>query len=106
MLLPFSNAFCFPFQSVNVYSRSPFVMYGRGYQLVLSGYDRDSPTMCVDFRYEYEGIQQAWSVHATMRPPDSLPAVVDYNSPGREVFSEGSKYGHWIAGGGTCVSFL
>jgi hypothetical protein len=88
-------------QSVNVYSRSPFVMYGRGYQLVLSGYDRDSPTMYVDFRYEYEGIQQAWSVHATMRPPDSLPAVVDYNSPGREVLYEGSKYGHWIAAGGT-----
>lgn len=88
-------------QSVNVYSRSPFVMYGRGYQLVLSGYDRDSPTMYIDYRYEYEGIQQSWSVHATMRPADALPAVVDYNALDRPVLYEGSKYGHWIAGAGT-----
>jgi hypothetical protein len=76
-------------------------MYGRGYQLVLSGYDRDSPTMYVDYRYEYEGIQQSWSVHATMKPPDALPAVVDLIPVDKPVLYEGSKYGQWISAGGT-----
>jgi hypothetical protein len=89
-------------QSVNVYSRSPFAIYGRGYQLILSGYHRDDPVeIYIDYRYEYDGVQQAWSVHATMHPPDALPAVLTNSPTNPEVIYEGSKYGQWIATGGT-----
>jgi hypothetical protein len=73
------------FRPVNVYARSPFVMYGRGYQLVLSGFDLFTPSMYVDYRYEYQGVQ-SWSIQAIMTPPDT-PAL--------------SNYGQWISAAGT-----
>ena len=91
-------------QDRRVYSRSPFVMYGRGYQTILSGFNRDTPQMWIDIRTWRDG-DHHWSAMAVMAPPDAFGAIVNIvnGSHGtyEDVLYDGSLYGYWISGAGT-----
>jgi hypothetical protein len=100
------------FVPIDVYSRSPFVMYGRGFQTIYSGYNRGgiwsggpiTPQMYIDKRHYLDGASQ-WTNAAVMTPPDAVAADIDrqFDGLGNYVdvtISDGSKYGHWISGGG------
>lgn len=83
-------------QTVNVYSRSPFSMYGRGLQTIVTGFNRDNPQIYIDTKFERLG-SDSWSVRAVMRPPDSNPAITELG----EVIWQGSRYGEWVSLAGT-----
>lgn len=90
-------------QDPKVYSRSPFVMYGRGYQTILSGFNRVTPQMWIDIRSWRDG-QNAWSARAVMQPPDAEGATVLPPPFGEEeeiVLDDGSLYAYWLSGAGT-----
>lgn len=85
------------FQSVNIYSRSPFVIYGRGAQTVLSGYNRNISEMYIDVSLQPPQQQyNIFSLQAIMQPPDSIPAILNPNDSAVSL-DDGDMYGWWIS---------